>query len=205
MNTIHCDYCGIDFQPEDQPPPFCPNCLSPLPETTAKSTESSLELVYQKTGARIRLSLKTSATLGRTASGKEIFAAIPQISRNHCRIDLKEGCFYITDLKSTNGTFIGAGKINCLTQPEQKLHDGEILYLGREPFLIQLSGGQPSAAPVGRFSVSLKPEQKAAPGTETEEPAETAVPPAGYECQGCHGFTSPTPGFTCPKCRTWNE
>ncbi len=44
----------------------------------------------------------------------------------------------ITDLGSTNGTFIGVIKIDCKAHPSQVLADGELLFLGKEPFLVRL-------------------------------------------------------------------
>lgn len=209
MNMIHCDYCGNDFNPGDEIPDNCPNCLSPLNfAAEEEKTNNNLELVCQKNGASIALKITESTVLGRTAAGKEILGGIPQISRNHCRIDPKEDGLHITDLNSTNGTFLGSGKIDCKMQPDQLLEDGQILYLGREPFLIQLSRIKRQQPTTGRFSVTVD-------STTTATPPETASKadinenaqkePTGYECACCRGYISPTPGFTCPKCRTWNE
>jgi diguanylate cyclase (GGDEF)-like protein len=52
--------------------------------------------------------------------------ADPSVSRHHARLDLRDdGRYYVTDLGSTNGTFV-----NNVPQPEMPLADGDYLRIG---------------------------------------------------------------------------
>ncbi|GFI19437.1 hypothetical protein IMSAG249_02445 [Lachnospiraceae bacterium] len=48
------------------------------------------------------------------------------VSRKHCRIDVKNGCFFVTDLQSGNGTYVNGSKILS----ETEIFSGNILKLG---------------------------------------------------------------------------
>ena len=197
MTTIHCDYCDTEFTFDSTIPQLCPNCLSPLTTTETKEAAISLELVYQKNGAHIYLKISEDTVLGRGAEGKDILSAIPQISRSHCTITLDKEKLFVTDNNSTNGTYLGAAKIDCKRFPKQELKDGEILYLGREAFLIQLERDKENESFNGAVSVQFDTTTQ-----KHEEPSPST--PTQYECQGCHDYVSDTPEFTCPKCRTYN-
>jgi pSer/pThr/pTyr-binding forkhead associated (FHA) protein len=46
--------------------------------------------------------------------------------------------FVVTDLHSLNGTYLGIEKIDCKTNPKQTVKDNDLIFLGREPFIIKL-------------------------------------------------------------------
>lgn len=54
---------------------------------------------------------KTSVVLGRAADVVDLVIPHNSISRRHCKIELIENEFYITDLKSSNGVIINGTKI----------------------------------------------------------------------------------------------
>lgn len=54
---------------------------------------------------------KTSVILGRAKDVADLVIPHSSISRRHCKIELIEGEFYITDLKSSNGIIINGTKI----------------------------------------------------------------------------------------------
>lgn len=70
-----------------------------------------------------------TVTIGR-ASGKNDIAltTCSNVSSCHCIVEMRQNRVYVTDLDSTNGTFIGEQRL----QPRQAmpLADGQILYLG---------------------------------------------------------------------------
>lgn len=53
---------------------------------------------------------KTDIVVGRN-SGNDLVIKHDSVSRQHCRIEVAKGVFYITDLGSSNGTFIDGQKI----------------------------------------------------------------------------------------------
>ena len=67
------------------------------------------------------------ASIGRTAPA-DIVLADSEVSRNHCRLSLENGALIVTDLNSTNGTFIDGTRISAPTQ----LPVGAILRIGRQ-------------------------------------------------------------------------
>lgn len=60
---------------------------------------------------------KTSIYIGRDP-GNDVILNHPMVSRRHARIDYQNGRYYISDLGSSNGTFINGSRINRATQLE---------------------------------------------------------------------------------------
>ena len=54
-----------------------------------------------------------------------------RVSREHARFTKKGGDFFVEDLGSSNGTFVGAGSKDKLTGPK-KLKDGDDVTFGTE-------------------------------------------------------------------------
>ena len=54
---------------------------------------------------------KNSVLVGRSPKS-DLIINHDSISRNHCRITCEKGIFYITDLGSSNGTFIDGGRLD---------------------------------------------------------------------------------------------
>lgn len=59
---------------------------------------------------------KTDIVVGRN-SGNDLIIKHDSVSRQHCRIEVAKGVFYITDLGSSNGTFIDGQKI----EPQKRM------------------------------------------------------------------------------------
>ena len=158
MYKIVCDYCGeeIIFEEVFQKPETCPNCnsfldqLEPqkMPEPADSATENQINkigqqpctgitLIYQKTGEKVHID-QTKVIIGREGFGIDVLGEIGQISRIHCVIERINNQYRITDLDSTHGTFMGILKINCKENPQQVLNNDDLVFLGREPFLVKL-------------------------------------------------------------------
>lgn len=200
---IMCDYCGNRIQitgPNDIPED-CPNCNSPLEdvqirEASQAQTRQALHgftLTYLKTNEGVTIHHANNMILGREATGRELFGKINHISREHCRIEVVNNQYCVTDLGSTNGTFVGSSKIDCLRNPRQVLHDGDILRLGRETFRITLYD-----------TTSAEYVEIEDSATIVEPQPEASLPqPTRYECQGCHDYISDKRDCTCPKCGSY--
>ncbi|MBI2252755.1 MAG: FHA domain-containing protein [Armatimonadetes bacterium] len=65
--------------------------------------------------------------IGRDKNNDFILPLDKFISRNHAQIKVKDGKYYIEDLKSANGTFINEKQIS----EETMLSEGEIFKLGQ--------------------------------------------------------------------------
>jgi len=155
MYKITCDYCFEDniFTDPDARPVVCSNCNSPIDHLEVMDESESLDLdmemnkprslnglilTYNKTGETINLEHSEIIVLGRQATGKELLEKIPQISREHCKIEFMDGNYVLTDLNSLNGTFLGMNRRDCNKHQMEKIKDNDIINLGRETFQVQL-------------------------------------------------------------------
>ena len=192
MYNIICDYCDkeIIFEEISQKPETCPNCnsfldqLEPrkISEQPAGTTENRIDkagpqsctgitLIYQTTGEKIHID-QTKVILGREGFGSGILSEIPQISRNHCAIELIDNQYRVTDLDSFNGTYVGISKIDCNLNPKQVLNDSDLVFLGREPFLVKLH-------------LKAKTSERSAERTISEEKVESKEKTKRFRCLVC--------------------
>jgi pSer/pThr/pTyr-binding forkhead associated (FHA) protein len=77
-------------------------------------------------GRRLRLDSEP-ITIGRDPSC-ELALSSPDVSRRHCRLQLVAGEVFVTDLRSTNGTYVDGKRIDDSTL----LPDGSILEIGQQ-------------------------------------------------------------------------
>jgi serine/threonine protein kinase len=114
---------------------------------------------------RISLGEKRTLTVGRI-SDNDVQLVDKGVSRHHARIDFDGQAFTVTDLNSTNGTFLGESRL--LPGVGQSWPSGAALRLGAHwlkyevqtammPSLV--SGAAPGTPPSGRPSVVLEPER----------------------------------------------
>lgn len=100
-----CPACGKVVKPEWT---ACMFCKAPLP---AKGGKKAATLTVKKgklQGRRFALSKETSLGSGRE---NQIVLDYEGVSRNHARIELRDGRFEIIDLNSTNCTFVNGQKV----------------------------------------------------------------------------------------------
>lgn len=70
---------------------------------------------------------KTEWTIGRNDVCDIVYSA-PKVSRMHCRIEYLGSHFYLTDLGSTNGTYLNGRRI----ERKERLFAGDIIGIGSE-------------------------------------------------------------------------
>lgn len=150
---MRCNNCQEDVEVEDiENSNQCPNCFNEdALEELREDKESinpintdekiiSIELTYQSNGKKIIIDCANAINiLGRNGFGSDLLSEImfnnrPVISREHCRIeyDVKKNVITVTDLGSTNGTFIE----DRLCNEKTKLENQSFLVLGRERFFV---------------------------------------------------------------------
>ena len=81
-------------------------------------------------GALVCRSIDDSVTIGSHA-GNGLVVADPTVSRFHARIELDRHGFLLTDLDSTNGTWVGGMRVNAVYLPPKakiQLGDVEVLF-----------------------------------------------------------------------------
>ena len=106
-------------------------------------------------GALVCRSIDDSVTIGSHA-GNGLVIADPTVSRFHARIELDRHGFLLTDLDSTNGTFVGGLRVNAAYLPPKAklvLGDVEVLFeLQKEAEELPLSQADRFGALVGQSS-----------------------------------------------------
>jgi pSer/pThr/pTyr-binding forkhead associated (FHA) protein len=86
--------------------------------------------------ATFRLSPGTVKTIGR-AKGANIILDAALVSRVHCRLEAGEDGVAVSDLSSTNGTFVNDKRVERAV-----LSVGDKLRVGRVELLLERSAGQ---------------------------------------------------------------
>ncbi len=99
------------------------------PKSLIKPSHKNACLVYiyptgPNMGSRYVLESNAITEIGRT-DDCQVFNQDPSVSRLHARLDLRADGFYVTDLASTNGTYVNNAKIK-----ECRLEDGDSVRVG---------------------------------------------------------------------------
>ncbi|MBL8145781.1 MAG: protein kinase [Anaerolineae bacterium] len=129
-------------------------------------------------------------TIGREAS--DVNLATGKVSRNHARIERKpDGSYQVTDLGSTNGTFVNEARIAA--NAPQALGQGVPMRIADYQFRLELASAPPApaAAPPPALGFTLL-ESADAPAAAPPPPPAPYVPPTGPSMPP----PASAPGFT---------
>jgi predicted component of type VI protein secretion system len=85
-----------------------------------------------------RLELKEPVTLGRSVECN-LCIVDPALSRQHCRFEKDDMGWWIVDLNSRNGTFIGEERIT-----RRKLNDDDVIHAGQLRIVFHAAGFVPT-------------------------------------------------------------
>ncbi len=97
-------------------------------------------IISEKGGAERKESFdKNEINVGRV-QGNDLMLPKGNVSKHHARLLYRDGRFIVTDLKSTNGTYVNGRKIAQATI----VREGDKIYIG--DFVLRLDGGQAPAA-----------------------------------------------------------
>src|SRR3954453_8219803 len=77
------------------------------------------------------------------------------VSKHHARLLFRDGRFIVTDLKSTNGTYVNGRKIAQATI----VREGDKIYIGDFVIRLETSGGNAGAA-LGQETQAGVPEEE---------------------------------------------
>src|SRR6202451_602478 len=98
-------------------------------------------IISEKGGAERREAFdKNEINLGRV-QGTDLMLPKGNVSKHHARLLFRDGRFIVTDLKSTNGTYVNGRKISQATI----VREGDKIYIG--DFVLRLETAEPSAQP----------------------------------------------------------
>ena len=225
MYKIVCDTCDEDifFNEILEKPEVCSNCNYSIehlqPQKISESSEtvdkldsdsdsskvlSGMTMIYQKTQEKLTLDPKTTI-LGRESHGSEILGNIPQISRNHCLVEFIENQFLISDMDSFNGTFVGISKINCKENPRQVLKNDDLVFLGKETFLVQFKYVPEESNETGDTLQSSGSQQDKKENMDDQSGNEKEVV---YRCKNCgkdYDNKEDICQNSCRECNTYDE
>src|SRR5271157_5128230 len=96
-------------------------------------------VISEKGGAERREAFdKNEINVGRV-QGNDLMLAKGNVSKHHARLLYRDGRFIVTDLKSTNGTYVNGRKISQATIVRQ----GDKIYVG--DFVLRLEAGNAGA------------------------------------------------------------
>src|SRR4029078_8498042 len=96
-------------------------------------------VISEKGGAERRETFdKNEINVGRV-QGNDLMLPKGNVSKHHARLLYRDGRFIVTDLKSTNGTYVNGRKIAQATI----VREGDKIYIG--DFVLRLDGGQAQA------------------------------------------------------------
>lgn len=151
------------------------------PTSTARAPQFSV-VIHEKGGAERREQFETAElTVGRV-QGNELMLPKGNVSKRHARLLYRDGRFIVTDLNSTNGTYVNRRRITQATI----VREGDRIYVGDFVLRIELPAGEGEAASAGeagsRPELVSAPDEVSATGPSPAAPNLTAsVRPATDE------------------------
>ncbi len=130
-------------------------------------------IISEKGGAERREAFdKNEINVGRV-QGNDLMLPKGNVSKHHARLLYRDGRFIVTDLKSTNGTYVNGRKISQATI----VREGDKIYIG--DFVMRLeTPGQSSGSPDASYAPPApSPDESQARGAR-QRPEPTPPPPA---------------------------
>src|SRR3954470_723237 len=100
-------------------------------------------IISEKGGAERREAFdRTEINVGRV-QGNDLMLPKGNVSKRHARLLYRDGRFIVTDLKSTNGTYVNGRKIAQATI----VREGDKIYIGDFVLRIEAGGSTPQLVP----------------------------------------------------------
>src|SRR5271170_2186210 len=131
-------------------------------------------IISEKGGAERKETFdKSEINVGRV-QGNDLMLPKGNVSKHHARLLFRDGRFIVTDLKSTNGTYVNGRKIAQATI----VREGDKIYIG--DFVLRLdmvgSASADASAPADEESIRTLSRGNNGPGAG---PTAAAPPPGG--------------------------
>jgi pilus assembly protein CpaF len=150
-------------------------------------------IVSEKGGAERRESFdKNEITVGRV-QGNDLTLPKGNVSKHHARLLFREGRFIVTDLKSTNGTYVNGRKIAQATV----VREGDKIYIGDFVIRLEASAGAAAGPAVPEIPTaeaeSEETQSRADQPVARPAPAPAANPPIATMKAPTHPPPAPAP------------
>src|SRR4051794_22622983 len=144
-------------------------------------------IISEKGGAERRETFdKNEINVGRV-QGNDLMLPKGNVSKHHARLLFRDGRFIVTDLKSTNGTYVNGRKIAQATI----VREGDKIYIG--DFVLRLETNGAGAQPVENATQGEK-ESFRPPARDTAPPPRPLTAPAVTLKAPTHPPGAPMPG-----------
>lgn len=144
-------------------------------------------IISEKGGAERRESFdRTEINVGRV-QGNELMLPKGNVSKRHARLLFRDGRFIVTDLKSTNGTYVNGRKISQATI----VREGDKIYIG--DFVLRIETVPPGAAS-SASEPPRPPEESSQSRSEAPSPPPAVMRPDSVSAssqQSFSGLSSP--------------
>jgi pilus assembly protein CpaF len=164
------------------------------PSSGAKAPAFSI-VIHEKGGTERRETFESSEISVGRVQGNDIVLSKGNVSKRHARLLYRDGRFIVTDLNSTNGTYVNRRRIAQATI----VRDGDRIYVG--DFVLRIeqaastsepSTGSDSAAESGRTTSRTDSAPPAPPSEIVHAPLES-VSDEGQGRATAHSIDSATP------------
>src|SRR5271154_5263915 len=127
-------------------------------------------IISEKGGAERRETLdKNEINVGRV-QGNDLMLPKGNVSKHHARLLFRDGRFIVTDLKSTNGTYVNGRKIAQATI----VREGDKIYIG--DFVLRLDAGNGAEAAPNADDESVRTLARNNPAAAANLPPPPAAP-----------------------------
>jgi pilus assembly protein CpaF len=130
-------------------------------------------IISEKGGGERRETFeKAEINVGRVQNGNDLVLPKGNVSKQHARLIFRDGRFIVTDLRSTNGTYVNGRKIAQATI----VREGDKVYIG--DFVLRLDGGAAGEEPIPSEEPAPPPPAPAPMPPPLAGPPPLAAPPA---------------------------
>jgi len=144
-------------------------------------------IISEKGGAERReVYDRTEINVGRV-QGNDLMLPKGNVSKRHARLLFRDGRFIVTDLKSTNGTYVNGRKIAQATI----VREGDKIYIGDFVLRIETSGSDGAAASPSAAAPAVAQAAVAPPPLPGAAPAASAAVAAPGAAAPVAGTTDP--------------
>src|ERR1700734_3036022 len=105
-------------------------------------------IISEKGGAERKETFdKSEINVGRV-QGNDLMLPKGNVSKHHARLLFRDGRFIVTDLKSTNGTYVNGRKISQATI----VREGDKIYVGDFVMRLETPAAQAGSSPDGSYA-----------------------------------------------------
>ncbi len=119
-----CKACGQENELDEFACIYCDSML--FDEYKKEPTPTELKLLVEED---FPIPIESGDIVGREATGAELLALMTTVSRRHAKFLFDNGKWYIEDLDSSNGTYLGSVEHRVIKRTEIK--DKDTIFLSR--------------------------------------------------------------------------